>query len=245
MLASSPRELCSKCHDAKSAILNSKHRNVKLATADCTACHDPHGSGKPKLLAAFPHKPYGEGHCDACHTADSSLKTEVPGLCTSCHANHAQDAAKPAPHPAVTQGDACLNCHSPHAGRTSSLLAKGDMKATCLTCHDRAQFERPVKHPDQENCDTCHQVHGGDQEHLLQDKQSSLCLTCHDVTKTHTHPIQGPAKDPRDGKELRCTSCHNPHSSTEEHLLAKEKKRALCVQCHVGPNLEVRGRSGS
>jgi predicted CXXCH cytochrome family protein len=63
-----------------------------------------------------------------------------------------------------------------------------------------------------------------------------------DVPGTHAHPFQGPTKDPRTGEDIRCTSCHSPHSSTEETLLTHGKKRELCVQCHLGPNLEVRGR---
>ena len=136
-------------------------------------------------------------------------------------------------------------------------------ESTCVTCHDQKYVGTP--HGLKSNprtpasamgCESCHgpgKAHvdaGGDVTRIVNFKtmsrqeSSALCVTCHDVTKTHAHPIQGPAKDPRDGKELRCTSCHNPHSSTEEHLLTKEKKRALCVQCHLGPNLEVRGRGG-
>ena len=81
----------------------------------------------------------------------------------------------------------------------------------------------------------------GPHDDLLRNEPNDLCLTCHDVSETHVHPFKGPTKDPRTGDVMKCTSCHNPHSSDQEHLLLHEKKRALCVQCHIGPNLEVIG----
>ena len=69
----------------------------------------------------------------------------------------------------------------------------------------------------------------------------ATCSICHDdVADTHLHPYGDPVRDPRTGDVLRCTSCHAPHSSEHEGLTTHEKDRALCIQCHVGPNLEVR-----
>ena len=90
----------------------------------------------------------------------------------------------------------------------------------------------------------CPPSHGGTGPGLLRAAQPQLCMDCHDVSKSHIHPYQGPAKDPRTGRPLACTSCHNPHASAEVKLLTHDKKRALCVQCHLGPDLEVRGRAG-
>jgi predicted CXXCH cytochrome family protein len=141
-------------------------------------------------------------------------------------------------HAAVTDRQACLNCHSPHAGKTETLLVREDVASTCKSCHDRAMFEKKVKHPEQD-CETCHAPHGSQFQGLLVDSQIQVCLTCHDdVDKTHFHPYSGPAKDPRTGEDLVCTSCHNPHSSEFAQLLTHDKARGLCVQCHLGPNLE-------
>jgi predicted CXXCH cytochrome family protein len=135
----------------------------------------------------------------------------------------------------------CLNCHSPHAGETKALLVRDQVDKTCFSCHDRGMFAKEVKHPGYEDCTICHDPHGSDTKSLLQGRQDELCMTCHDVSQTHVHPYSGPTKDPRTGDEMKCTSCHNPHSTSEEHLLRYEKQRALCVQCHVGPNMEIIG----
>jgi predicted CXXCH cytochrome family protein len=147
-------------------------------------------------------------------------------------------------HAAVTSERSCLACHSPHGGQVAALLSGQDLVQTCNACHDRNLFAGAVKHPEQ-SCDTCHDVHGSATPGILKAPQSELCSTCHDASKTHVHPIQGPVKDPRTGTALQCSSCHAPHSSAFERLLTHDKKRALCVQCHLGPNLEVRGRAGS
>jgi predicted CXXCH cytochrome family protein len=103
-------------------------------------------------------------------------------------------------------------------------------------------FAQKNSHPDALECATCHDAHGSGQSGLLLDKQPALCGQCHDAASTHSHPFQEPARDPRTGNALVCTSCHNPHGSPHEQLLTHEKRRELCVQCHRGPNLEVRGR---
>ena len=124
------------------------------------------------------------------------------------------------------------------------VAALRDVAANLLRVSRPKLLEAKTKHPEVGNCNTCHDVHGSGTAGILREPQSTLCVTCHDVSKTHAHPFQGPAKDPRTGETLQCTSCHKPHSSPEEHLLIAPKKRSLCVQCHLGPNMEVRGRGG-
>ncbi|HET9234170.1 MAG TPA: cytochrome c3 family protein, partial [Candidatus Eisenbacteria bacterium] len=116
---------------------------------------------------------------------------------------------------------------------------------TCLTCHERSMFQKPVKHPEAA-CETCHEPHGSGNAGILLEPQKDLCLSCHtDVTKTHAHPYAAPFKDPRTGKDLVCSSCHDPHSSDHPQLLLGEKKRELCVGCHLGSNMEVRQMGGA
>ena len=99
-------------------------------------------------------------------------------------------------------------------------------------------FAGEFKHGESE-CSTCHAPHGSEHAGLLVASQEELCGGCHDAASTHTHPVGAPALDPRTGKSLQCTSCHAPHSAAHETLLTHDKKRRLCVQCHLGPNLEV------
>lgn len=136
-------------------------------------------------------------------------------------------------------GSACLSCHSPHAGRTATLLRRDSPAAMCFACHDRSKFEGKVRHKVVDDCTTCHAPHGSANEGLLLEPQAELCASCHDAEKTHAHVTGAPAIDPRTGKTLRCTSCHSPHASDHESLLRQEKERKLCIQCHVGPDLDV------
>jgi predicted CXXCH cytochrome family protein len=237
-------ELCTSCHQRETPEFQARHGGYRAGKGDCTSCHDPHGSPGPGLTLAYRHQPYDAKECAACHTGTDGLKSEGAALCTTCHGNHAQDLVKPAPHAAVTGEDGCLSCHSPHAGRTKSLLATDTVGATCLTCHDRKLFEGSLKHPDMTECGTCHEPHGSETAGILVAPQAELCSTCHDPSQSHSHPFAGPAKDPRTGDELRCSSCHHPHSGELEQLLTHDKTRDLCVQCHLGPNLEVQGRAG-
>jgi len=224
--------------------MKAAHQNIAPEKGGCTTCHDPHGSGKKGLLLAFGHKPYEDKTCASCHDASGARIAEGSALCVKCHAPHAGDATKPVPHAAVVNGKQCLNCHSPHAGKTKSLLIRDDLAKTCKSCHDRSMFEKAVKHPEQD-CETCHDPHGSENASLLVEKQKDLCLGCHtDVPQTHAHPFSAPAKDPRTGRDLNCTSCHDPHSSDQPQLLLGDKKRELCVQCHLGGNMEAHSPGG-
>jgi predicted CXXCH cytochrome family protein len=231
------------CHDLEAASFTKEHRGYSVGSGACAGCHDPHGSGKPGLTSDFTHAPYEERQCEACHESATELVAQGIDLCTSCHDDHDGDADVAFPHAALTEGDACLSCHQPHAGRNAMFLVRDDVSETCFTCHERTQFEQKVHHPDIGGCTSCHAPHGSVTKGLLvEDSQSSLCKQCHDPTEMHQHPFEAPARDPRTGQPLQCTSCHNPHSSNEEHLLTHEPTRQLCVQCHLGPNLQVQGR---
>ena len=195
-------------------------------------------------MLAFSHKPYADKDCMACHAGQEGLKAEGMALCVTCHGGHAKDAEKPVTHAAVTTGEGCLNCHSPHAGRTREMLVRNDTAKTCQTCHDRKMFAGKFQHPDIGGCATCHDAHGSEHAGILVEPQQKLCGQCHDVSESHFHPYTGQQKDPRTGRDLTCTSCHDPHAAEIDALLTHDKTRALCVQCHRGDNQEVRTRGG-
>jgi predicted CXXCH cytochrome family protein len=198
------------------------------------------------LANDFQHAPYAEGSCDVCHAGGNQMQAAGLELCTTCHSDHEGDAELTVTHAPLTSADGCLACHQPHTGRTKTLLMRESTSETCMACHERGMFENEFKHPDVAECTTCHAPHGGEQGKLLVEKQVDLCMTCHDdAAERHTHVSTGPSKDPRTGEELACASCHDPHSSAHEMQLTHEKSRELCVQCHRGQNLKVRGRTGA
>ena len=75
------------------------------------------------------------------------------------------------PHPGAA-GD-CTDCHNPHASRQPG-LPKTNAVDICLACHTD-QAEQGKKHflhqpAFKQGCATCHEPHGGDNDHLLRAK---------------------------------------------------------------------------
>ena len=187
-LTKSAPALCLDCHDAKDASLQKAHQNQPFATANCLQCHDPHQSDSPKLMAKFMHPPFADKNCDMCHAPakDGKVVLTQPTakeLCVTCHDEQAKkiDTAK-VPHPGA-QGSDCLDCHNPHASAQPG-LPKTDAVSICLGCHTdvadlhkKGTLHQPVF---KQGCDTCHDAHGNDNDHLLRVASvNKLCLECH------------------------------------------------------------------
>lgn len=78
--------VCYRCHDRQDA---GKLVHGPLGNGECTACHDPHGSGNPHLALADARM-----LCVTCHDQESSaghLKRSAGKGCTECHAPHSSD----------------------------------------------------------------------------------------------------------------------------------------------------------
>jgi predicted CXXCH cytochrome family protein len=185
-LTKAPPALCVDCHDPKDAGLQKAHGDQPFGSANCIECHDPHQSKLPKLMAKYPHPPFADKQCEACHAAPKDGKVvltqaDAKSVCVTCHSEKAKqiESAK-MQHPGA-MGD-CTDCHSPHASKKPG-LPKTDGVSTCLACHaDLAELEKkPVHHQPAfaEGCGTCHEPHGGDNQKLLRAKGNALCLECH------------------------------------------------------------------
>ena len=101
----------------------------------------------------------------------------------------------------------------------------------CIECHGKL-ISKPVQHnPVSLNCGTCHQSNG--KEHPKEDIEGfalikevpELCYTCHDQATIMKEVVHPPLK------EGDCLSCHDIHSSKNEHLLSS-RPPALCYSCH-------------
>ncbi len=93
MVRDSVVETCYACHAEKRGPFVRNHRPV---TENCAICHNPHGSSN-----------------------DNLLKSRPPFLCQQCHEPTSHRGAIPSLTPAtglsganITQGRACLNCHT-------------------------------------------------------------------------------------------------------------------------------------
>ena len=109
----------------------------------------------------------------------------------------------------------------------------------CLECHDNARRvhwtgSRHERHG--VTCTSCHLPHEGGEgpAPLKAGGESATCLGCHAAIRSRTlrtsrHPV-------RDGA-LACSSCHDPHGTANDAMLARPTASEACLQCHA----ELRG----
>lgn len=124
---------CSSCHSVHAA--TDKVRSKKTQTEVCFTCHQDQRVDSQKIS----HHPIGEGKvvCSSCHNPHGSggpkllVKNTVRETCFTCHAE------KRGPflweHQPVTED--CSNCHTPHGSNISPLL-KSRAPFLCQECHD-------------------------------------------------------------------------------------------------------------
>ena len=127
---------CVRCHsDKKGQILKSSHMPVREGKMGCESCHNPHGSGNPKMLKAgsvndlcyschaekrgpfvWEHAPVRE-NCSNCHDPHGSnnpkmLTSKGPFLCTNCHQYGGHVNVPRYNRQSALFGQGCINCHS-------------------------------------------------------------------------------------------------------------------------------------
>lgn len=181
------------------------------------------------------HNSPAEQGCTTCHeglpSADSGATMKAD--CNTCHQEFAMASFLHAP----VEMKECSSCHSWSADK-HAVVVESAVPGTCYTCHAEKQSQvdsSQSAHPVAGDCLTCHSQHGSDQKHLLKADTYSLCTSCHEDQKVN-HPVgRHPLRFARlrNGDEISCTSCHNPHGSPNEHLLRSSGGRmGVCIECH-------------
>jgi DmsE family decaheme c-type cytochrome len=186
----------------------------------------------------------GDDTCMACHESEAkSLKASLHGK--------AQNPRTPAGSGNLNQ--ACETCHGPgkdHSEtgdkakiRVFTSISPRDASQVCIGCHDRSThglWKGSIHDARNLSCVTCHSIHSPKSEHaqLKAATITETCVTCH---KTEVAKLQRVAHMPvREGK-MQCTSCHNPHGTTNVRLLKVGNWiNESCLSCHAekrGPNL--------
>ena len=171
--------------------------------------------------------------------------------CITCHENQ---SLKGTPHgrerdartPAAKQG--CESCHGPGQAHVDAEDNKGhirafnrktvarDTSAMCLSCHTKGNhvlWEGSAHDARNMSCASCHSVHAGKsvQGQLTHATQDALCITCHkpQVLKTRRQ-----AHMPVREGAMSCSSCHNPHGTTNVKLLKTGNWiNESCASCHA------------
>ena len=167
LTAKGQKEACYGCHDNFEKGEGKKiFVHAPVASGECTGCHDPHFSDRPKLQRL-------EKGCLECHDmppGGESVHYPVrEGRCTACHSPHATDV----PKGLVRSGNGlCLECHrSPHSHHPFGAVGKRRVVT-------RVPPDIP-RNSDQFSCLACHLPHQSSERRLFRKSQGELCKTCH------------------------------------------------------------------
>jgi len=196
------------------------------------------GAAPGPPVAAAPAGEYaGEETCLACHD-DKGYKGTKHGLTLNERT------------PAATHG--CESCHGPgkaHAesGDPAMIRNPKNMKPQeasqiCASCHNRStHLLWDGSQHDNRNvgCVSCHSVHKPVGDHQLVKKtEMDTCAVCHQaIVNKHYRFSHMPVRE----GAMQCSSCHNPHGSSNVKLLkAGTTIDESCQTCHAdkrGPYL--------
>jgi len=241
---------CAQCHNKtvpKDSNLDFKRleKNTDFAPV-CFSCHR-------KLIrqSLWLHSPSANVFCWSCHRQGEG-NTKVPMLsgrvdenCFECHVNR-KKFRNSYVHGPVGTGD-CTVCHDPHGGEYEYQLWADAKAGICVGCHlDKKNTQIKTigfySHGIIQGggCIVCHNTHSDDYRFQLYNTINELCVSCHsglqDVEKGHpvgNHPLRGKADPLRKGRELSCTSCHNPHGSSFRYILIGDLLGGhVCSKCH-------------
>jgi len=207
-------QACLKCHQKEMDALPKESRHAPFEGGDCLTCHRPHASARESLLTMEPgdlcrtchdelpgekdattrHMPVTRGQCLSCHGPHGGSgaaflrRDDMRALCLSCHGEQGKQmlGSTQTVHPPFAR-ESCLTCHTAHASRTESLLAKPP-GALCGTCHDLTKPALTAAHKGllsaSTDCTSCHDGHASEKAHLLLQAQhppfaDGDCGVCH------------------------------------------------------------------
>jgi len=176
----------------------------------------------------------GQDTCLTCH------EDMTKGLDSTPHGRAADPRT-----PAAARG--CESCHGPGGRHIEDPAAAGTVRKfarisaaeaseACLSCHNRgshALWEGSAHDARNVSCVTCHSVHEpkSAKAQLKTASQVETCASCH---QTQSMKLKRSAHMPvREGK-MECSSCHNPHGSTNvKNLRVGNYVNESCVSCHT------------
>jgi predicted CXXCH cytochrome family protein len=220
----------------------------------CQSCHRPHGGeGQPLLLLDNKQSQL----CSTCHESPAQLVNSKHNLSlTAPEAKNLNDSS-------AQESGPCSACHIPHYARGPRLWARSVVPApdflssTCISCHDEqglASKEVVGKHSHPVGVPISNigiQVKDG---HWSLDASASRPNSA-DIKALPLFSKNGALL--KDGGQVTCLTCHNPHQwkpegnqvlESEQHLqegdgsssflrIANDGDSQLCTNCHVDQSI--------
>jgi DmsE family decaheme c-type cytochrome len=178
-----------------------------VGTSDCLDCHD-------EMEEAFSRNVHsktsnwgvGTAGCEACH-GPGSLHVESDGEVA---------VAMPTDLEGREANSVCLDCHD---GALAQAYWRG-------SAHDQLEVA----------CVSCHNIHSNFESLLNSRSEARTCFECHPEQRTFIfkrshHPLNDSTRKSGAGK-MSCSSCHNPHGSQSEMLIAANSINDKCYECH-------------
>lgn len=238
-------------------VLMKDTQGVVSAEDNCYSCHDGYVVDSRYIVDKHQqHKTFVKPSKKVTVPVSLPLSNKDEIYCGTCHTAHGPGAppAGNLPTPA------------------SFFRVRNIDSSLCEMCHiDQKEFKRSDSHPlktstlqlpdilfesggkkarDPNNiiCQTCHMVHGakGDKITIVDNKNSELCIFCHDKKKSlidtrHDLRISLPQekniKQQLSSQSGPCSACHIPHNAAGKKLWAKQLNPGLvasqmCLTCH-------------
>ncbi len=223
-------EICFSCHDG--SVVDSR---VRIFNDRRHKINKPPPPGM-KIPKEFPLDKNGNMQCATCHTAhgvSSEMGIEKTIFLRFSNENSAM----------------CIMCHSDKAGGPAN--GNHPINSTALTIPKELLAAGAVEgsKKNQVICETCHSVHGSDNENFLvaSAKESGLCMVCHTeqaLVKGTEHDLRITAAQSKNKKGKTtaqsgvCSSCHLVHGGGKKVLWARNSESGLadgvtlCIECH-------------
>ncbi|MBI5630713.1 MAG: DmsE family decaheme c-type cytochrome [Elusimicrobia bacterium] len=215
--------------------------------------------GSAWAIVAWAQQPETASPAPAAAPAETE-KVSAPAFvgaatCLSCHADrenfkeniHAKAWPKAK---GIEFEKSCETCHGPGgahaAGDVAAIFnpakaAGAKASAACLSCHagdkQRLFWSNSAHDRKGSDCLSCHKMHGSHDRLLKKETELETCASCHrDVNaalhKRSKHPLRDSSMPDGQGK-MACSSCHNPHGSQSEKLIAGKSVNDKCFECHA------------
>ncbi|HHG73925.1 MAG TPA: hypothetical protein ENK22_02685 [Persephonella sp.] len=203
----------------------------------------------------FEEKPFhtrkNEDRCKNCHDMRSLPEDMIPespekSPCYSCHKVLTSRKKVHAP----SANWACNYCHLDVGLSYQRYETPFPISEKCFSCHEYREKvwmnKKYVHGPTSTGqCNICHNPHSSNNIFFLKKPIWNLCTSCHaeKASGTHvlagfvfgkSHPTRGRPDPSRPGRELVCSSCHNPHASNYRYMFNNDYTgdRYLCQMCH-------------